>query len=127
LEELIEIAKTGEVFRKYPKNPKLSLAVIADGMEKIKANIEVSNKGRVKIDGKMQPAIKKDDGEVYVWLQEKMPDYLLYRLVAETRCEFPDKEKFDEDKWGCHHIFDNENHFPENLIWMKWTDHRKIH
>ena len=124
LDELKEIAKTGEVFRKFPQNPKCAYAEIAPYLEKITGEIEVSNLGNVKINGNAVSPYKKD-GDYYVLLQENFP-YKVYRLVAETWCEFPFDEKKEGDIWEVHHIVNDGPNIPENLIWIKREVHRQI-
>ena len=124
LDELKVIAKTGEVFRKYPKNPKFCLWEIVPYLEKITADIEISNLGNIKIDGNIVSPYKKD-GNYYVALQENI-SYKVYRLVAETWCEFPHEEKMDNEIWDVHHIVNNGPNVPENLIWIKREQHNQI-
>ena len=125
LDELKEIARNGEVFRKYPKNPNHALWEIREYMGKITADIEVSNLGHIKINGNIvTPFEKGKKGEFYVTLQENVPDYLVWRLVAETWLEFPYD---DTTGWVVHHIVNEGKDIPENLIWIKNEMHRMIH
>jgi len=125
LDELKEIAKNGEVFRKYPKNPKHALSEIREYMGKITDDIEVSNLGHIKINGNIvSPFEKEKKGWFYVTLQENVQDYLVWRLVAETWLEFPYE---DTQGWVVHHIVNEGKDIPENLIWIKNEIHLKIH
>lgn len=124
LVELREIAKNGEVFRQYPKNSKHALWKIRDYLGQITDDIEVSNLGRVKINGNIvSPFEKEKKGEFYVTLQENVLDYLVWRLVAETWLEFPYD---DTTGWVVHHIVNEGKDIPENLIWIKKELHLNI-
>jgi hypothetical protein len=124
LNELKIIVKEGEVFRKYPKNPKRALEEIRPYLEGITANIEVGNQGKIKINGDVITPFEKKKDYYYVTLQGKI-DYLIYRLVAETWCEFPGE---DTNGWHVHHIIDDGlNNRPENLIWVTKNNHLYIH
>ena len=124
LDELKEIAKTGEVYRKYPKNPKYVYAEIVPYLDKITADIKVSNLGNIKINGDIVSPYK-ENGNYYVLLQEKIA-YKVYRLVAETWCEFPNTEKKDGEIWDVHHIINDGPNIPCNLIWVKREIHKQI-
>jgi len=124
LDELKEIAKNGEVFRKYPKNPNHALLEIREHMGKITADIEVSSLGRIKINGNIVTPFEKEKGWFYVTIQENVPDYRVWRLVAETWLEFPYE---DTEGWVVHHIVNEGKDIPENLIWIKNEIHLKIH
>ena len=124
--ELKEILKNGEVFRKYPKNPKFALEDIRQYLGKITNEIEVSNLGHIKINGSIVSPFEKDKkGYFYVTLQDKI-DYLVYRLVAETWCEFLLE---DSNGWHIHHIVDDgSNNRADNLIWCEGQMHlNRIH
>ena len=124
LNELKEIAKKSEVFRKYPKNPKYVYADLVPYLNKITADIEVSNLGNIKIDGNLvSPYIK--DGDYFIFIGKNI-EYKVYRLVAETWCEFPCDEKKDVDIWDVHHIVNDGPNIPENLIWIKRELHNQI-
>jgi len=124
LEELKIIDKFGEVYRKYPKNPKRAYFEFRKYIQNINNDIEVSNLGNIKINSNLVPLFKKDDGDIYVTLQDKI-DYKVYRLVAETWVEFP----FDDTlNWDVHHIVNNGPNVPENLIWIDHNLHfNKLH
>jgi hypothetical protein len=124
LDELKEIATKREVYRKYPKNLNHVLWEIRPYLEKVCSNIEVSNLGNIKIDGKIVSPFEKEPGYFYVMLTNKI-DYKVYRLVAETWCEFPFE---DTCGWHVHHIVnDGKDNRPENLIWVNVTTHLNIH
>jgi hypothetical protein len=101
---LNETPLSGEVFRKYPANPQ----------------IEVSNLGRAKMNGKIAEQLNEAPDYLYV-LNKK---YKLYRLVAETWCERPEGET---KGLQVHHIsnngFDNR---VDNLLWLTPELHRQI-
>jgi hypothetical protein len=122
-DELKEILKKGEIYREYPKNQKLALEEIRSHLKVITAVIEVSNLGNIKINGVIVKPFEKETGYYYVTLQDKI-DYKVYRLVAETWCEFP----FTDTKgWHVHHIIDDGlKNSPENLIWVKNNTHINI-
>jgi hypothetical protein len=109
VDELKQIYKTGEAFRKYPNNPGFALT----------NDIEVGNLGHIRINGIEVSPFKKDDGNIYVMLQDKI-DYKVYRLVAETWCHFPLE---DTTGWHVHHISDDLNNCADNLIWCEGTIH----
>jgi hypothetical protein len=119
VDELKQIYKTGEAFRKYPKNQKFALDGMRQCLETITSDIEVSNLGHIKIDGVDVPSFKKDDGDIYVTLQNNI-DYKIYRLVAETWCHFPFENTLG---WQVHHIYDDFDNRAENLIWCKKEMH----
>jgi hypothetical protein len=113
--ELKQILKAGEVFRKYPKNPKLALAEIKPYLENISNDIEVSNSGNIKINGDDVVPFEKERGCFYVTLQGGL-DYKVHRLVAETWCEFLFE---DANAWNVYHIVagDGSDNRADNLIW----------
>jgi hypothetical protein len=124
LDELKEIDKLGEVFRKYPKNPKKAYFDYRKCIEDITNEIEISNLGNVKVNGNIVHPFIKDDGDLYVTLQDKI-DYKVYRLVAETWVEFTYE---DTVNWDVHHIINNGPNIPENLIWIDHNLHfNKLH
>jgi hypothetical protein len=123
VDELKEILKHGETYRKYPKNQKVALDEIRPYLEKITAVIEVSNLGNIKINGNAVTPFEKETGYYYVTLQDKI-DYKVYRLVAETWCEFLFEDSIG---WHVHHIIDDGlKNYPENLIWVKNNTHINI-
>jgi hypothetical protein len=75
LDELKEIAKTGEVFRKYPKNTNHALFTFRPYMEDLTIDVEVSNLGHIKINDKIVSPFEKEKGYFYVILQDKIPEY----------------------------------------------------
>lgn len=86
--------------------------------------IEVSNFGRVKIDGQIKPQndYKKDSG--YLYIKELKADKKVWTLVAETWIKKPET--------GCdlevHHLSNNGyDQRPENLIWLRSSEHKFIH
>jgi hypothetical protein len=115
----------GEVFRKYPI--KINFAYkefrkFLQSDEFNEYNIEVSNYGRVRINGKIEKQIEEKEGWFYV--KSKNIYYPVWRFVAEVWCEFPFEDTFG---WQVHHISnDGNNNTPENLIWIKDTSHNFI-
>ena len=113
----------GEIFRIYD-NPKRSTAVFREAFwdteESRNVRIEVSNLGRVKINGQMKKQYQKQYGYLYV---NVTPDisYEVYRLVAETwlDCPVEDTLEISGHLWYVvHHITDNGfDNRPSNLIW----------
>ena len=91
--------------------------------------LEISNKGRVFLNGKVLNQFQKNYGYLYVSLSKDL-DYPVYRLVAETWCKCPVKDTCDHppyNYWEVHHIQNNGfNNTATNLIWMISTDHRKL-
>jgi len=123
VDELEQIYKTGEAFRIYKKNPKHALEEIRAHLGKVTNTIEVSNIGNVKINGEIVAPFEKD-GDIYVILQKRI-DYKVYRLVAETWCDFPFK---DTSGWHVHHIKYDLNNNANNLIWCAGKIHlQKVH
>jgi hypothetical protein len=122
LDELKAIAKNGEVFRKYPKDPKFAYAEVVPYLDKLIADIEVSNKGNIKVNGSTVSPYKKEDGDYYVQLQENF-SYKVYRLIAETWCLCPSS---DSSGWDVHHLVNDGPNVPENLIWIKRGLHNQI-
>jgi hypothetical protein len=124
VDELKQLYRTGETFRKYPKNPKFALDKIRQSLESISNDIEVSNLGNIKINGIQVSQFEKDDRDIYVTLQNGI-DYKVYRLVAETWCHFPFEDTYG---WQVHHINDDYNNRADNLIWCEGQMHlNKIH
>jgi hypothetical protein len=122
LDELKQIGKTGEAFRKYLKNPYFVLNEIKPYLESISNDIEVSNLGHIKINGNIvSPFEKEKKGYFYVNLEDKI-DYLVDRLVAETWCEFFSEKT---DGWYVHHIIDGDgsDNRADNLVWCDGTVH----
>lgn len=123
-DELKEIGKNGEVYREYPKNPDHALWDFRNFWKKSNSTVEVSNLGNIKIDGKIVVPFEKEPDYFYVTITNNV-DYPVYRLVAETWCEFPHK---DTVGWQVHHIDNNgKNNCPENLIWIDKTTHLHFH
>lgn len=105
--------------------------------------IEVSDFGRIRLNGEILPQFQKKYGYLYVRLSDEI-DYPVYRLVAETHCKFPEtmlinnKLQYCKIKdtlidhplknfWEVHHI--NNNGFDNravNLMWMIQTDHKLL-
>lgn len=120
----------GEVFRLY-NNPKRSTLAFREAfwdIEKSKnVKIEVSNLGRVKINGQIKRQYQKKYGYLYI---NVTPDtsYEVYRLVAETWVECPVEDTVaSSDTWGVHHITDNGfDNRPSNLIWCTCAAHGKL-
>jgi DNA-directed RNA polymerase subunit H (RpoH/RPB5) len=124
--ELKIILNNGEVYRNYPKDPShaylnmrefLNSDIIKD------VKIEASNLGNIKINNEVVMPYEKEKGYYYVKILNKI-EYLVYRLVAETWCEF----QGDTAGWQVHHIIDNGLlNKPENLIWVKENIHLLLH
>ena len=122
-DELKQLYKNNEIFRKYQKNPKYALDNIRQDLKNITNDIEVSNLGNIKINGALSPQFMKDK-DIYVVLQDKIK-YKVYRLVAETWCHFPYEDTIG---WQVHHIFNDYDNRADNLIWCKDSIHpSKIH
>ncbi|MDR0312094.1 MAG: hypothetical protein LBI14_00705 [Treponema sp.] len=101
----------GEVFKNHPKEE----------------NIEVSSLGRVRSGEKILPQyIPTDDENLYVdipSIRTKRREKV-YRLVAETWCENPNMDFYNQ----VHHISNNGyDNRKENLLWVTETQHKKIH
>ena len=126
LEELQQISKGKEVFRTYQKNPYkfyYNLRSFWDTKEGQKIKIEVGNKGTIKINGKIVEPFEKKKGWFFIKICDTIEEYPLYRLVAETWCEFLGQ---DTTGWDVHHISnDGTDNTPENLIWINSDVHRK--
>lgn len=111
---LIEENLDGEIWKKFPKNPKYL----------------VSNKGRIKYDGKIQPQtheINPGTGEPkwgYLVLEDKnlRQDYI-YNFVA-----FTFLGKIEGDGYHVHHITnDGYDNSVENLVLLTATEHSLVH
>lgn len=86
--------------------------------------IEVSNFGRVKVDGAIivQDDISKDKGELYI--KEFGTTLKVWTLVAKTWLGELPKDGYIYD---VHHITNNgHDNRPENLIWLKRYQHIKV-
>ncbi|GAB6392982.1 MAG: HNH endonuclease [Treponematales bacterium] len=127
-DELRSLLKNEEVFRIFPKNPNrfyYNLRPLLDTDDVKKLNIEVSNLGTVKINGTVVKPFEKNKGWLYIKICDKIPEYPLYRLVAETWCEFLGE---DTVGWEAHHISnDGYDNRPENVIWIKKEEHQQVH
>ena len=87
-----------------------------------KYKIEVSNYGRIKINGIIEKQLEEKEGWFYIKIKNR--DYPVYRFVAEVWCECPFE---DASGWQVHHISnDGNNNTPENLIWIKYASHNFI-
>jgi hypothetical protein len=115
----------GEVFRKYPQNINFAYQDFRKFLKSDKFNeysIEVSNYGRVRINGKIEEQVEEKEGWFYV--KTNKINYPIWRFVAEVWCEFPFE---DTCGWQVHHISnDGNNNTPENLIWIKESSHNFI-
>ncbi len=110
---------TKKVWKNCPENP----------------GIEVSNFGRVKIDGEIwkQRDVKNKPGYLILdnfrSVPEKYKEYIrqfdyVYQLVARL---WLGNHIQDGSTWDIHHISNKgHNNRPENLIWMRRDDHNKI-
>lgn len=105
--------------------------------------IEVSNFGRIRLNGEILQQFQKNYGYLYVRLSDEI-DYPVYRLVAETYCKFPNKMVINNEVqicnitdtaldhpaknyWEVHHIVNNGfNNQASNLMWMIHTDHQLL-
>jgi hypothetical protein len=126
VDELMSLAKSKEIFRKYPKNPDHAYLNFRDFLldpECQNIDIEVSNLGYIRIDGKTVEPYEKGKGYFYIKIKNNI-EYLVYRLVAETWLECPFEDSLD---WQVHHIVNEGNDVPENLIWIKKCLHDTIH
>jgi hypothetical protein len=101
----------GEIFKEHPELP-----------------VEVSNLGRIKYNGSIllqMPDETQSDPYGYLWV--KIPEvgqYMVYRLVAETWCDNPDRSIYIT----VHHISNNGmDNRPENLLWVTTEQHVEIH
>jgi hypothetical protein len=92
--------------------------------------IEVSNLGRVKINNKIAKQYQYKLGYLVVKITDNIV-YDVYRLVAETWVQCPVDDTFNyegKNCWTVHHITDNGfDNRPENLVWLNWNEHSKIH
>jgi hypothetical protein len=127
VEELKEIDKNGEAFRKYSQYFKLS-SLAKENIEKLVNEnivIEVSNIGTIKVNDKIIKPFEREKGYFYVNLSDKLA-YKVYRLVAETWVSFPFENTTGFD---VHHIVnDGTINTAENLIWVDSNTHRhEIH
>ena len=104
----------GEIWKKFPQNPKYL----------------VSNKGRIKYDGKIQPQtheINPGTGEPkwgYLVLEDKnlRQDYI-YNFVA-----FTFLSKIEGDGYHVHHITnDGYDNSIDNLVLLTATEHSIVH
>jgi len=85
--------------------------------------LEISNKGRVRVDGKIiQQTDKYSNGNLYLGGTEK----LVYRLVARFWLEKPQCD--EDDVLDIHHINNNcYDNSVENLVWLPRKQiHKKI-
>ena len=107
----------GELFKKHPD---------------ISLPFEVSNFGRIKVDGKIllqYPDIgKKQEDDPYgylkIWYNNSWYEEYVYRLVAKTWCENPNPELYKI----VHHISNNGmDNRKENLMWVTKAQHDEIH
>lgn len=94
--------------------------------EECRENIEVSDKGNVKIDGKLVTLSMNKDGYAMITYYSKSKKinkiYYVHRLVAETFLIHK------EDESEIHHINEikNDNNI-SNLRWVSVKEHLKIH
>ena len=111
---LTEQDLAGEIWKEFPKNPKYF----------------VSNKGRIKYDGKIQPQTHEIDpktGETkwgYLVLEDKnlRQDYI-YNFVAYTFLG-----KIDGDGYHVHHITnDGYDNSVDNLVLLTAIEHSIVH
>lgn len=135
-DESLEVKK--EDWKDYPEEllNKLKLEYKTAKYKDIQS-IEVSNLGRVRINGKNNVKIQNDknqEGILQVTCYHGLKE--VYNLVAQTWLEPhptenpPIENVRAEDKcsWSVHHISNNGyDNRPENLIWLKWCDHAKVH
>jgi hypothetical protein len=88
-----------------------------------KYSIEVSNYGRIRINNIIEKQIEEGEGCFYIKIKNRY--YPVWRFVAEVWCEFPSDDTYK--RWEVHHISnDGNDNTPENLIWIKDTDHKLI-
>jgi hypothetical protein len=114
----------GEVFKKYPNNINITYLNCRNFIKHYDKIIEVSNLGRVKIDGILQEQKEMIYGYLYINLNDKI-NYNIYRMVGETWCPCPVEET--NKYWQVHHITDNGyDNRHENLIWVNSDEHRFI-
>lgn len=141
-EKIIPTSETVKKYEKIPREDRFYRDTKENEDEKWKLcperiEIEVSNFGRIKIDGKIW-AQKEENYTNRKWYLKldnisKVPreyiEYLktfryTYNLVATIWLA---RYIEDESVWDVHHItnegYDNR---PENLIWMKRHDHNKV-
>lgn len=87
---------------------------------RIRNKYEVSNYGRVKLNGEILEIVDNSSG----WLVLKdYPTVYVYRLVADAWLTSP-----DDNGWQVHHINnDGYDNRPENLIYLTAEDHSRIH
>jgi hypothetical protein len=115
----------GEVFRKYPQNINyayVNFRPFLKSKEYENYNIEVSNYGRIRINGLIERQVEVKEG--YFYIKSDAVDYPVYRFVAEVWCECPFS---DSVGWQVHHISnDGSNNMSENLIWIEDSSHNKI-
>ena len=106
VEELKILLKNGEVYRNYPKDTSHAYLNIRDFLNSDickNIKIEVSNLGNIKINNEVVKPYEKEKGYWYVKIIDAI-EYLVYRLVAETWCEF----QGDTTGWQVHHIIDDD-------------------
>jgi hypothetical protein len=114
----------GEMFEKYPKNINIACWNYRNFIKNYDKIIEVSNLGRIKIDGILQEQKEMTYGYLYINLNNKT-NYNVYRMVGETWCPCPVEET--NKYWQVHHITNNGyDNRAENLIWVNLVEHRFI-
>ena len=104
--------------------------------------MEISNFGRVRIADKIEPQTDEKTGKGYLYLENwkdlqdnngiKFDCEYIYEMVAEV---FLNDEAFKKEKennkkctWDVHHINnDGYENTPENLIYLKRCQHKKVH
>jgi hypothetical protein len=131
----------GEVFKKYPQNPKHACTsfhfreFLENNLDDL--DIWVSNYGRIKKNNKelLKPYLDKSDNpkdpnnlpEDDLWcvnIKDKQK-YYIYRLVAETWLEYPNGNV--DAELLVHHITnDGYDNTPSNLLWVTKSFHGKI-
>jgi hypothetical protein len=114
----------GEIFERYPKNINIAYFNRRNFIRHYDKIIEVSNLGRIKIDGVLQKQEEMTYGYLYINLNDKI-NYNVYRMVGETWCPCPVEET--TRYWQVHHITNNGyDNRPENLIWVNSVEHKFI-
>ncbi len=97
----------GEIWKEYPRNPKYL----------------ISNKGRVKYEGKIQKQKDDEKPHYFTLADESLLKYYIYELVAFT---FLGKD--ENDGYHIHHITnDGYDNSTDNLILLTQYEHSLIH
>jgi len=93
-----------------------------------KYKIEVSNLGRIKVNGVIKKQYQRKYGYLFVNITPDI-SYEVYRLVAETWLDCPVENTQNSTGiiWTIHHITDNGfDNRPSNLLWMTDEDHQQL-